>query len=119
MLIIVFLLAARCFEFHKHSKPRVRFSRPYVPSSATKPMNRGSYREVQYIQAPQSVSNLEIEIWVFMFVIENLSCLLNESTQFAFTYLKNKVVNFVRNKKIMNWEFYCFKSFELNGFLCL
>ncbi|KAM1208966.1 hypothetical protein ACFX2I_014632 [Malus domestica] len=49
---------SRCFEFHKHSKPRVRFSRPYVPSSATKPVNRGSYREVQYIQAPQSRVNL-------------------------------------------------------------
>ncbi|XP_009375017.2 uncharacterized protein LOC103963873 [Pyrus x bretschneideri] len=49
---------SRCFEFHKHSKPRVRFSRPYVPPSATKSVNRGSYREVQYIQAPQSRVNL-------------------------------------------------------------
>ncbi|CAB4279951.1 hypothetical protein PRUPE_5G103700 [Prunus persica] len=49
---------SRCLEFHKSSKPRVRYPRPYVPSTLTKSINRGSYREVQSIHRPQPRVNL-------------------------------------------------------------
>ncbi|BBH03382.1 hypothetical protein Prudu_014233 [Prunus dulcis] len=48
---------ARCLEFHKSSKPRVRYPRPYVPSTLTKSINRGSYREVQSIHRPQPLTS--------------------------------------------------------------
>ncbi|XP_021887075.1 uncharacterized protein LOC110806496 isoform X1 [Carica papaya] len=45
-------------EFHRLSKPRVRQTRPWIPSSSTK-TNRSSYRDVQsIIHAPQPKVNL-------------------------------------------------------------
>ncbi|KAI4315442.1 hypothetical protein L6164_028251 [Bauhinia variegata] len=44
--------------FRKLSKPRVRHRRPYVQSLSGKSSNRGSYREVNSILAPQTRVNL-------------------------------------------------------------
>ncbi|GLT90867.1 hypothetical protein SLE2022_087830 [Rubroshorea leprosula] len=46
-------------EFHRPSKPRVRQTRPSVPSASVKPMNRSNYRDVRsIIHAPQLKVNL-------------------------------------------------------------
>ncbi|KAK2984554.1 hypothetical protein RJ640_018932 [Escallonia rubra] len=46
-------------EFRKLSKPRVRYIRPWNPSSSTKSLNRGSCNEVQsIIHSPQPHVNL-------------------------------------------------------------
>lgn len=49
---------ARSLEFHKHSKPRFRYPKPYVPSTATKSIYRGSYREFQSLHTPQLRVNM-------------------------------------------------------------
>ncbi|KAH8522001.1 hypothetical protein H0E87_002860 [Populus deltoides] len=46
-------------EFHKISKPRVRPTRPWVPSAPVKSTNRNSYRDVQsIIHTPLPTVNL-------------------------------------------------------------
>ncbi|KAI4326926.1 hypothetical protein L6164_019441 [Bauhinia variegata] len=49
---------ASSIDFRKLSKPRVRHKRPYFQSLSGKSSNRGSYREVQSILAPQPRVNL-------------------------------------------------------------
>ncbi|XP_054823623.1 uncharacterized protein LOC129321754 [Prosopis cineraria] len=49
---------ATSIDFHKPGKPRVRHSKPYMQSISAKASNRGSYREVHSILAPQPRVNL-------------------------------------------------------------
>ncbi|KAK8560903.1 hypothetical protein V6N13_026338 [Hibiscus sabdariffa] len=48
---------ASSIEFQRPAKPRVRHTKPLVPSASLKATNRSSYRDVQsIIRAPQSVN---------------------------------------------------------------
>ncbi|KAK8518409.1 hypothetical protein V6N13_027885 [Hibiscus sabdariffa] len=48
---------ASSIEFQRPAKPRVRHTKPWVPSASLKATNRSSYRDVQsIIRAPQSVN---------------------------------------------------------------
>ncbi|KAL4297346.1 hypothetical protein GQ457_12G000930 [Hibiscus cannabinus] len=48
---------ASSIEFQRPAKPRVRHTKPWVPSASMKASNRSSYRDVQsIISAPQSVN---------------------------------------------------------------
>lgn len=70
-VVIVSFCAASGIEFSKVSKPRVRYTRPWISSISAKTTNRGSCKEVQsYIRPPQLVSK-EKEVKFFLSFLFN------------------------------------------------